>query len=178
MFLEYCAQQYWGLPTKDGESFSASGFKATVTSEACCVAMCADTNLLATGHQHGIRLWGLPGVKKMGLLQTRGAAVSLDIGQRGELLAAVLLSGDSFCVCAWDLTSLCPRAAALWQLPVPSTPLHFLAEGLMVSSPQGLQLLESQLHSGASFLFKSASLWQSAVDVSLFFRQNTGLPLA
>ncbi|CAJ1361610.1 unnamed protein product [Effrenium voratum] len=131
-------------PAEDGESFSASGFKATVTSEACCVAMCADTKLLATGHQHGIRLWGLPGVKKMGLLQTRGAAVSLDIGQRGELLAAVLLSGDSFCVCAWDLTSLCPRAAALWQLPVPSTPLHFLAEGLMVSSPQGLQLLDLQ----------------------------------
>lgn len=121
----------------------ASAFAAAVASEASCAA--AAPALLATGHQDGVRLWGLPGGTKMGLVKTRSPVLALDLGgPTSDLLAAVLVCSQSprfFWVALWDLSSLNAAATPVWQVQAPSMVVHFLGSKVVVSSPTGVQLL-------------------------------------
>jgi len=139
---------------------SATNFSTGLTSETSCAAMAEKGQLLATGHQDGIRLWGLPGGSKMGLLKTRSPVLSLDLGANflfvsspqdtradgaADVVVAVMMSlqsPQSFMAAAWDLSSLgSTMPMPLWQIPVPSLVVHFLGPNVLLSSPVGAQLL-------------------------------------
>eukprot|EP00439_Symbiodinium_sp_Y106_P087124 s181_g40.t1 len=110
-------------------SFSAC-MSATITAEASCAAMCPDAaGLMATGHEHGIRLWGMPEMSKLGVIRTRSPVVALDLGRAGDFLAAIQTGSPVLLLCMWDLTSEIAGpglSPPLWSMNVSSTsPLSF-----------------------------------------------------
>ena len=129
-------------------SFSAC-MSATITAEASCAAMCPDAaGLMATGHEHGIRLWGMPEMSKLGVIRTRSPVVALDLGRAGDFLAAIQTGSPVLLLCMWDLTSEIAGpglSPPLWSMNVSSTsPLSFVGRCILIASMRpGLEMLDA-----------------------------------
>ena len=137
--------------TGSGEGTAAASFStytSATTSEASCAAMCPDApGLMATGHEHGIRLWGMPEMAKLGVIRTRCPVIALDLGRKGDFLAAIQ-TGPAWLLCVWDLTLEIAGpglSAPLWSMNVPSvTPLQFFGASVLVPrTGAGLEMLDA-----------------------------------
>eukprot|EP00747_Dinoflagellata_sp_TGD_P211816 gnl/TRDRNA2_/TRDRNA2_84995_c0_seq1.p1 gnl/TRDRNA2_/TRDRNA2_84995_c0~~gnl/TRDRNA2_/TRDRNA2_84995_c0_seq1.p1 ORF type:complete len:443 (+),score=54.06 gnl/TRDRNA2_/TRDRNA2_84995_c0_seq1:65-1393(+) len=124
--------------------------------ETLCVAGRSDApELLATGHDQAVRLWRLPELERLCMLNTRGAVQALDLGIGGRFLAAACLlrgSGGGSAPGAalatlWDLTGDLKKP--LWEASVPSVARVVFCSGasglLLVVDAEGCSLFDVQI---------------------------------